>query len=211
MNTPVKICGIKTPEALKAAIDSGARYIGFVFYAPSPRNITLDTAASLARAIPTSVRAVGLFVDPTDEELERILSSVSLDMIQLHGGESPGRIAEIKARHHLPVMKAIRISTAADLENITAYEAAADWLLFDAKVSEEQGGTGHSFDWSILKSREFSKPWMLAGGLNADNVAAALSILSPNALDISSGVESVHGQKDASKITAFMSAVKAAS
>lgn len=208
MSTPVKICGITDPEGLNAAISNGARYIGFVFYEPSPRNLSFDTAWNLARAVPTGVRSVGLFVDPTDEQLERILTGVQLDMIQLHGNESPGRIAEIKSKYQMPIIKAIRVASADDLDNLAGFEASADWLLFDAKVDGEQGGTGHSFDWNILKNRSFKKPWMLSGGLNADNVADALSILSPTAIDISSGVEATRGQKDPAKIAAFMQAVQ---
>ena len=206
----VKICGLSTPETLKAAIDAGARYVGFVFYAPSPRNVSFDTAWNLARAVPTGVRSVGLFVDPSDEELEKILTGIQLDMIQLHGDETPGRVAEIKAKYAMPVMKAIRVASAADLEGLEGYEAAADWLLFDAKIDGEQGGTGHSFDWNILKDRAFTKPWMLGGGLNADNIGEALSILSPDAVDVSSGVEIARGVKEAGKIKAFIDAVKAA-
>jgi len=217
MTTPVKICGLKDPENLQAAIDAGARYVGFVFYEPSPRNVTFDIAWNLARAVPTGVRSIGLFVNPTDEQLERILTGVQLDMIQLHGDETPGRIAEIKARYNMPIIKAIRVASASDLDNLDGFEAAADWLLFDAKIDSAGadktmlGGTGHSFDWNLLKGWKFKKPWMLSGGLNADNVGEALSALSPTALDISSGVEITRGQKDAGKIAEFMTAVRAAS
>ena len=205
--TAVKICGLSEPNTLQTSIEAGARFVGFVFYPPSPRNLSFDTAWNLARAVPTGVRSVGLFVDPTDEELERIVTGIQLDMIQLHGNESPGRIAEIKSRYAMPIMKAIRVRDASDLENLDGFEAA-DWLLFDAKSDKAPGGTGESFDWNLLAGREFSRPWMLSGGLTIDNVAEALSILKPDAVDISSGVESAPGEKDPAKIKAFITAVK---
>ncbi len=208
----VKICGISDPENLQAAIKSGARYVGFVFYPASPRNVSFDIAWNLARAVPTGVRSVGLFVNPTDDELEHVLTGIQLDMVQLHGDESPGRIAEIKGRYAMPVMKAIRVANPEDLKGLDGFESAADWLLFDAKPegADLPGGTGHSFDWNILAGRTFKKPWMLGGGLDAENVGEALSILSPDAVDVSSGVEKSRGIKDPDKITAFIKAVHAA-
>lgn len=206
--TAIKICGLSTPVTLACAIESGARYIGFVFYPPSPRHVEIDTAKELGLQIPTGVRAVGLFVNPTDEQLENTLGKVGLDMIQLHGDETPARVTEIKDKTKMPVMKAIRVATESDLDNIEDFEAAADWLLFDAKSPDKYGGTGHSFDWNILKGKTFSRPWMLGGGLNADNVGEALSILSPDAVDVSSGVESTKGVKDIEKIKAFINATK---
>jgi len=205
---PVKICGLKDPENLEAAVRGGARYVGFVFYPPSPRHLSFDIAWNLARAVPTGVRSVGLFVDPDDAQLAEIVTGVQLDMIQLHGDETPARVAEIKARYAMPVMKAIRVASADDLANVADYEAVADWLLFDAKPdgADLPGGTGESFDWNILAGREFQKPWMLSGGLTAANVQEALSILTPDALDISSGVEITRGQKDPAKIKAFIEA-----
>ncbi len=231
--TAVKICGLSEAKTLNAAIKAGARYIGFVLYPPSPRHVEIDTAKELALQIPTGVRAVGLFVDPTDEQLEQTLGKVQLDMIQLHGDEPPARVAEIKNRFHMPLMKAIRVSSADDLDGVPEYETVADWLLFDSKPNmppprkrgptntgkdprlraestDLPGGTGHSFDWNILSGRTFSKPWMLGGGLNTGNIPEALSILSPNALDVSSGVESARGVKDETKIKAFIEAAKAA-
>lgn len=208
--TAVKICGLSEPETLQTAIDAGARYVGFVFYPPSPRHVSFDIAWNLARAVPTGVRSVGLFVDPSDEELERVVTGIQLDMIQLHGNESPGRIAEIKSKYAMPVMKAIRVRDESDLDTIEGFEAAADWLLFDAKSDKAPGGTGERFDWSLLAGRTFSKPWMLSGGLDAGNIGQALSVLSPDALDISSGVETAPGQKDSAKIKTFIDAVKAA-
>lgn len=207
--TAVKICGISEPETLQAAIGAGARFIGFVFYPPSPRNVAPDIAASLARKVPTGIRAVGLFADPDNALLERVVGSVPLDMIQLHGEESPARTAEIRTQFAMPVMKAIRLAAPQDLASVPDYEDAADWLLFDTKTeSPLRGGTGHAFDWNILKGRGFRKPWMLGGGLNAGNVGEALSLLTPDAVDVSSGVESVRGIKDAAKIRAFIAAVR---
>ena len=208
--TDVKICGLSTPETLNVAVTSGARFVGFVFYPPSPRNVSFDTAWNLARAVPTGVRSVGLFVNPDDEQLERIVTGIQLDMIQLHGDETPGRINEIKQRFAMPVIKAIRVASEDDLADVTGFEAAADWLLFDAKPPNATlpGGTGESFDWNILKNREFKKPWMLSGGLDEKNIKEALNILKPNAVDISSGVESAPGVKDPEKIKAFIEAAK---
>jgi phosphoribosylanthranilate isomerase len=206
--TKIKICGITDSENLRAALDAGAKYIGFVFYKNSPRNIEPQAAWKLSREIPDDVTTVGLFVNPTDKELNTVLSSVKLDLIQLHGDETPMRIIEIKASYNIPVMKAIRIAGQNDLENISKFEKAADWLLFDAKIEGEQGGTGKSFDWNLLRERTFFKPWMLSGGLNAGNVAQALNILHPDAVDVSSGVEKEHGIKDPAKIRIFIDIVK---
>ena len=208
--TAVKICGLSDPQNLQTAIDAGTRFVGFVFYEPSPRNVSFDTAWNLARAVPTSLRSVGLFVDPDDELLERVLTRIQLDMVQLHGNETPGRVAEIKDKYKMEVMKAIRVREESDLEGIEGFEAAADWLLFDSKPEKATlpGGTGHSFDWSLLEGRTFSKPWMLGGGLSPENVGDAIKQLSPNAVDVSSGVESAPGQKDPAKIKAFIEAVK---
>jgi len=204
--TAVKICGLSTPETLNAAIEAGARYIGFVFYEASPRNVSFDTAWNLARTVPTGVRSVGLFVDPSDEELERIATGIQLDMIQLHGNETPERVAEIKERYAMQVMKAIRVREEKDLKTVTQYEAVADWLLFDSKPEKATlpGGTGHTFDWNLLKGKTFSKPWMLGGGLTPENVGDAIAQLSPTAVDVSSGVESTPGQKDTAKIKTFI-------
>lgn len=209
MTTQAKICGIKTPEALNAAIECRARYIGFVFYPPSPRHIEIDTARELAIMLPTGVRGVGLFVDPTDEELDAVLGKVQLDMIQLHGAETPARVSEIKQKYQMPIIKAFPVREAADIDQARKYKDA-DWYLFDAKSSDPSmpGGTGHSFDWALLAGKSFDKSWMLSGGLSPENVGDALSVLKPNAVDVSSGVESTRGVKDTNKIRAFIEAVK---
>ena len=206
--TEVKICGLKDSENLKAAIDAGAGFVGFVFFESSPRNIDFHTAANLRQLTPENVKAVGLFVNPSNADLEKFAVGLRLDMIQLHGEETPDRIMDIKRAFGIPVMKAIRIGDKTDLEQLDEFLPVADWLLFDVKVEGEHGGTGKSFDWSLLRRRKIEKPWMLSGGLNAGNVASALGILRPKAVDVSSGVEIERGVKDAAKIRAFIKAAK---
>ena len=211
MSVQVKICGIKTEVALDAALEGGADFIGFVFFPASPRNVDLETAQKLCAVIPSEVKRVGLFVDPSDEELQKVLECVQLDMLQLHGKETPERVREIKKSTGLPVMKAFSVSTAADVVRAYTYTDAADWYVFDAKAPEGfdvPGGTGETFDWALLAEEDFDKPWMLSGGLTAENVENALMILSPDAVDVSSGVEAVRGQKDPAKIKAFLAAAK---
>lgn len=205
----VKICGIRDLAALKAAADAGAAYAGFVFYPKSPRNVEIENAANLVRQTPLTT--VGLFVDPDDETLQRVLAEVPLKMIQLHGTETPARVAAIKAQYKLPVMKALRIAAVADLAASTEYASVADWLLFDAKVEGTVGGTGQAFDWSVMDGFKSPRPWMLAGGLNPENVTSAVIKLRPDAVDVSSGVESAPGVKDACKISAFIESVRHAS
>ncbi|TWB54550.1 phosphoribosylanthranilate isomerase [Nitrospirillum viridazoti] len=212
MPVKAKICGINHPEALKAAVEGGARYIGLVFFAKSPRNVSLPLAAELARMVPTGVRTVGLFVDPTDEFIDQALAQVPLDLIQLHGEETPERVAAIRAAHRLPVMKALKVETAADLDAASAYEPVADILLFDAKPPKGAilpGGNGVSFDWTLLTGRQWAKPWMLSGGLAPDTVAEAIRISGAEAVDVSSGVEDRPGHKDPALIRAFLDAVRA--
>ncbi len=209
--TRVKICGIIDSENLLAACQAGAHFIGFVFYPPSPRAILPKLAGQLIRQIPTGIKSVGLFVDPTDDDLQMTLDESPVDMIQLHGHESPMRCAAIKDRFGLPVLKALPIRIAADIEAAYDYEDKVDWLLFDAKPESNDslpGGTGKQFDWGLLENKKFKKPWMLSGGLDANHVKEALSRLAPDAVDVSSGVESKRGVKDAKKITEFIMAVK---
>ena len=209
--TLVKICGVKTPEALQAAIDAEADFIGFVFYARSPRNLLPAQAASLTSRVPGHIKTVGLFVDSTDDEISAVLKVAKLDILQLHGSETPQRIAQVKAQFGLPVMKAIKIAAPEDLISIGAVQSVADWVLFDAKVDEKSllpGGNGVAFDWQLLKNLKITKPWMLSGGLNARNIEAALSALTPDAIDVSSGVEDAPGVKNAAKIREFIELVK---
>ncbi len=208
MSIDVKICGIRSPEVLDTAVAGGARYVGLVFYPPSPRAIGPIEAAALARRVPTGVRTVGLFVEPEDELLESVLGQVPLDMIQLHGGETPGRIAQIKAAISTPVMKAIRVATASDLDGLPDYEAVVDMLLFDAKpppnVTALPGGNGVPFDWTILAGRQWSRPWMLSGGLTATNLAESVRTTGAGAVDVSSGVEDRPGHKVPEMVAEFL-------
>lgn len=210
MAIEVKICGVSTPEAIRAAVEGGARYVGFVFYPKSPRAVTPELARQLALTIPTGIRAVGLFVDPDDDLLERVLGTVPLDLIQLHGSETPERVAEIRRRWSIPVMKAIRIGGPADVESAAAYEGVADRLLFDARpptnVASLPGGNGLAFDWSLVAGRRWLTPWMLSGGLSAENVAEAIRATGATAVDVSSGVEDRPGHKTSERIRAFLEA-----
>ncbi len=197
-----------------AASEAGARYVGLNFYPPSSRYVTPDIAAELTRNAPTALKLVGLWVDPTDEELENILSRVPLDLIQLHGNEPPARVAEIKARYLLPVIKAVAVATTADITAARIYENVTDYLLFDTKtignVAAMPGGSGLKFDWTILKGQKFSVPWFLAGGLNPTNIAEAIHITGAKYIDCSSGVEARLGLKDAELIQKFIAAVRMA-
>lgn len=204
----VKICGLNAPDGVKAAVEGGARYIGFVFYPPSPRAVSPTLAAELVRLLPTTVRAVGLFVEPSDEEIDEVVASVPLDMIQLHGDEMPARVREIRDTFTMPVMKAIRVADPADVDAAHAYEEVADRLLFDAKppknVAALPGGNGIPFDWPILAGRNWSRPWMLSGGLSGDNLAEAVARSGARAVDVSSGVETRPGHKDPELIRRFL-------
>lgn len=209
--TLIKICGLKTPEAIDAAVNAGAHFLGFVFFAKSPRNVTPEEAAALIGRVPSHVKTVGLFVDPSDEEISRVLERARLDILQLHGSETPQRIAEIKSRFSLPVIKAVKISAPEDLIMLGPAQAVADWILFDAKAHEKSdlpGGNGIVFDWQLLKGLKVTKPWMLSGGLHADNIKVALDALTPDAVDVSSGVEDLPGMKNPVKIREFIEIVK---
>ncbi|SMH56955.1 phosphoribosylanthranilate isomerase [Azospirillum agricola] len=213
MTVLTKICGLSEPESLRAAVTGGARYVGFVFYPPSPRAVAPSLAAELARLVPTGVRSVGLFVDPDDEFLEHVVSQVPLDLIQLHGKETPRRIAEVKARYQIPVMKAVKVGGPEDLTAALDIAEVADRLLFDAKppakVSALPGGNGIAFDWTLLAGRSWPKPWMLSGGLTPENVAEAVRVTGATELDVSSGVEDRPGHKDPALVRAFLSAAAA--
>ncbi len=211
MPVEVKICGLKTAETVEAAVLGGARYVGFVFFGPSPRNLDGAQAARLASLVPAGVAKVGLFVEPGDVILDSILGEVDLDMVQLHGSESPGRVAAVKALTGCAVIKAVPLSGPADLESARAFEGAADRLLFDAKPAHGEetgrpGGNALSFDWSLLAGQDFALPWMLAGGLDAGNLAQAMAESGADTVDISSGVEDGPGEKNADKIKAFLAA-----
>jgi len=214
MSVQAKICGLSTGDALHAAIRGGARFVGFVFYPASRRNVTPELAAALASLVPEGVTRAGLFVDPTDALLAAVLERAPIDLLQLHGSEDPRRVAEIKARFGRPVMKAIPIAAPEDPDAAVPYLDVADWLLFDAKPPRGDpkalpGGNGLAFDWQLLGGRRWSKPWMLSGGLTAKNVAEAVGATHARAVDVSSGVEIRPGIKDLGKIGEFLERVGA--
>lgn len=207
----IKICGLSTPPTLEAAIAAGADMAGFVFFPPSPRNISVETARALATIAQARVQKVALMVDADDEAIGAIVDALRPDWLQLHGREAPARAADIRVRFGLPVMKAIGVSIAADLAVVAAYEPVVDRILFDAKPPKGAvlpGGNGNAFDWTILRDAQIRKPWMLSGGLDASNVAEALRISGARAVDVSSGVESAPGVKDAGRIAAFIAAAR---
>ncbi|MFC4255453.1 phosphoribosylanthranilate isomerase [Altererythrobacter xixiisoli] len=210
--TETKICGIKTEAALTACIEARADYCGFNFYPPSPRFLPLADAARLSAQAAGRIQRVALFVDASDAVIAETLAAAAIDAIQLHGHETPARLAEVKARFGLPVWKALPIATAADVEQAADYRGLADLLLFDAKTPKGAlpGGMGLSFDWSLLSAQRVAGPWGLAGGLSADNVADAIRQTGTRLVDTSSGVESAPGEKDPDKIRAFCRAVHAA-
>jgi len=207
----VKICGLTRPEHVCAAVEAGAGYIGLVFFPKSPRNVDLKVAAGLALEVPPGVAKVALVVNADDALLDDITAKVPLDMIQLHGSESPERVAEIRARYGLPVMKAVGIAEAADLAKLDAYMPVADQILVDAKPpkgAEVPGGMGVPFDWRLIAGRHWPKPWMLAGGLTPGNVARAIRLTGARQVDVSSGVEHAPGEKDEAQIRAFIAAAE---
>lgn len=213
MKPLVKICGLKTPEAIKAAIDNGAQYIGFIFFAKSPRHLSIEKAELLRPLVKKPVKLVAVTVDADDELLSDIVAHVKPDILQLHGHESPERVKELATTYGLPVIKAFSIREQSDFDQVSAYRGIADMFLFDAKApkgSQLPGGNGVSFDWSLLKSLDEDSQTVLSGGLNAQNVEEAIRIASPDILDVSSGVESAPGVKDTKLIEGFFDSVKKA-
>jgi phosphoribosylanthranilate isomerase len=211
MPLAVKICGLTTAAAVAAAVRHGARYVGFVFYRPSRRNVTPGLAAALAAIVPPGVTRTGLFVDADDETLAEVLEKTPLDLLQFHGEESAERVAAVKRRFGKPVMKAIPVAAEADLDRAQAYYGAADLLLFDAKAPRDApvpGGNGLVFDWELLGGRRWPVPWMLSGGLTPDNLGEAVRITHATSVDVSSGVERAPGVKDPEKIAAFLARAK---
>ena len=207
----VKICGLKTPGDVAAVAAAGAAYAGFNFFPKSPRFVTPETARALALAAPEGLCKVALVVDAEDAVLDAIVAEVPLDMLQLHGHESPARVAEIKARYGLPVMKVIGVATETDLAPLLDYQLVADQILIDAKAPKDAvlpGGNGLTFDWRLLVGRKWLKPWMLAGGLTPDNVSQAIQLTGARQVDVASGVESAPGVKDAARIAAFVEATQ---
>ncbi|WP_417209149.1 phosphoribosylanthranilate isomerase [Antarctobacter sp.] len=212
-DTRVKICGLRRPEDVDAVVAAGASYAGFVFFPKSPRHVSVSVARELAVRAPVGLAKVALVVNPSDDLLEEITGVVPLDMIQLHGSEPPDRVAEVRARWGLPVMKAVGVAEAADLDSLVLYQRVADQILVDAKPpkgADLPGGNGLAFDWRLIAGRRWSRPWLLAGGLTPENVGRAVAMTGAAQVDVSSGVESAPGIKDAVKISDFVDAAKAA-
>jgi len=213
MKLQIKICGLTDARGVTAAVDAGANLVGFVFFRRSPRYVSREMAAELASLVPRGVKKVGLFVNPTDAELEKTLKAGRLDMIQLHGKETPARVDAVRMLSGLPVMKALGIETPKDLIDAKAYSEHANWLMFDAKPPKDAtrpGGNAVAFDWKLMASYTGKTPWFLAGGLTRANVARAIVESGARLVDVSSGVESGPGVKSPAKIRAFIKAAKAA-
>jgi phosphoribosylanthranilate isomerase len=212
MDIRVKICGLTRPEDVAAVAAAGAQYAGFVFFEKSPRNVNIETARALALEAPVGLAKVALVVDADDAELDAIVGAVPLDMLQLHGHESPERVSEVRARYGLPVMKAVGVADVEDMAQIALYEEVADQLLIDAKPpkgADLPGGNGLAFDWRLLSGRKYwRKPWMLAGGLTPQNVRQAAQMTGARQVDVSSGVEAGAGVKDARRIAEFVAALR---
>jgi phosphoribosylanthranilate isomerase len=211
MSTKVKICGLKTEAALEAALAGGADYVGFVFFPPSPRNVAPATAKALAARARGRAKVVALMVDPDDALIDEVVAAVAPDILQLHGQETPERVARIRARWGIPVMKAIPVETADDARAARRFSPAADLILFDARApadSTRPGGNGAPFDWRLLLGIEGEVPFVLSGGLTPDNVAEAIRLTGAGVVDVSSGVESRPGEKDPDLIGRFLRAAK---
>ena len=209
----VKYCGLSRPEDVSAAAAARAAYVGFVFFPPSPRHLELVRAAALALSVPPGVVKVALTVDADDAALDALLAQVPVDMLQLHGSDTPARVPAVKARSRLPVMKAVGVSGAGDLAALDTYAQVADQILVDAKPPKDgplPGGNGLAFDWRLIAGRRWPVPWMLAGGLTLANVAEAIARTGARQVDVASGVESAPGVKDPARIRAFVAAARAA-
>jgi phosphoribosylanthranilate isomerase len=213
MSVLVKICGLKTLEALDAALAAGADMVGFVFFPPSPRHLGFEQARALGERVQGRAKKVALSVDAHDNDLGQFIDALKPDMLQLHGTETPERVSTVRGRFGLPVMKAIPVEQRADLSPIHLYANVADWILFDARAPRDAtrpGGLGKTFDWKLLEHMTLSVPFMLSGGLDANNVAEAVRVTRPRAVDVSSGVERAPGEKDSDKIREFVRAARAA-
>ena len=212
MSVLTKICGITDEHAMHAAVENGASFVGLVFYPPSPRSLDSISASRLVSLVPPSIKKVGLFVNPVNNQLNKVLNDVSLDLIQLHGEETPDRCNDIRKIFGLPIMKVIKVANIYDIENVGDYYEVVDWLMFDAKAPDSMdnalpGGNAIKFDWSLLAGRAWPLPWMLAGGLNSENVGTAVAESGALIVDVSSGVESSPGEKDPLKIEKFLQTV----
>jgi phosphoribosylanthranilate isomerase len=213
MSVLIKICGLKTPAALDAALEGGADLVGFVFFPHSPRHIGFEAARMLGERVQNRARKVAVSVDANDELLKQCVAALKPDILQLHGRESPERVAVIRSRFGLPVMKAIPISQRSDVSSVHYYAKVADQLMFDARAPREAsrpGGHGKAFDWHLLENLALDVPFMLSGGLDAGNVEEALRITRADGVDVSSGVERAPGEKDVDLIRAFISAARGA-
>ena len=212
--TKAKICGLSTPQSVTAALDGGAAFLGFVFFARSPRNLTPEAAAQLVAPLRQGpVKTVAVTVDPDDALIDRLMATMKPDLIQVHGRETPSRVREIAQRSGTGVIKAFSVSASSDVDQAGAFDTVAEHLMFDAKPIEGSvlpGGTGARFDWSLLAGRRFSRPHFLAGGLDPWNVGEAIKASGAPLVDVSSGVERGPGLKDPALITAFLDAVKRA-
>lgn len=209
MSVSVKICGLNSRAGLEAAVNNGARYVGFIFYPPSPRYVEPEDAAQLAALVPPHITKVGVFVDPDPVQIDDTLLQVPLDMLQLHGTESPRNMDELRQTFRLPLIKAIKVAEAADLDFARGFEGHVDYLMFDAKPPADQpgllpGGNALSFDWRLLGGRSWKTPWFLSGGLHAGNLVEAIRESGASLIDVSSGVEARPGLKDPDKIAEFL-------
>ena len=207
----VKICGITPADAADAVVRAGADFAGLMFHPKSSRNVDLAQATALAERMRGRVRLVAVASDPSDETLGAVIGAVRPDLIQLHGTETAARVGAIHSRFGVPVMKVMSVATADDLAGLAAYEDAADMMMFDAKApagATREGGHGAAFDWQILRARKFQKPWLLAGGLNAENVARAIRACEAPGVDVSSSLETAPGKKSPELIAAFVSAAR---
>ena len=207
----VKICGLRDAAGVAAAVDAGAAYIGLMFFAKSPRNVSLAQARALALLVPMGIAKVAVMVDPDDAFLDDLVAQVPLDMLQLHGHETPARVAAVKARSGLPVMKVVGVADASDLAELDIYARVADQILVETKPSKDAvlpGGNGLPFDWRLIAGRRWPVPWMLAGGLRTANVAEAIRLTGARQVDVSSGVETAPGVKDAGMIRDFVTAAR---
>jgi phosphoribosylanthranilate isomerase len=212
MSLLVKICGLSTRETLQTALEAGADMVGFVFFPPSPRHLSLELGRDLGRQVKGRALKVALTVDADDATLDNIMDALSPDVFQLHGKESVARLRDIKQRFGRPVMKAVPVATSADLAVLPGYAAVADRILFDARAPKDAtrpGGLGEPFDWHLLENLDLKLPYMVSGGLHADNLAEALRVTRAGGVDVSSGVESAPGAKDPEMIKAFIRAARA--
>jgi phosphoribosylanthranilate isomerase len=213
MSIKAKICGVSTPEAVRAALDGGATWLGFVFFPKSPRHLSLEAAARLSEPVRGRAKVVALAVDPADSLVDDIARALKPDLIQLHGKETPSRVREIGVRAQTGIIKALAVSEASDVDRARDYETVVEHLMFDARPPKDAplpGGTGGRFDWTLLAGRRFDRPWFLAGGLDPWNLAEAVQQSGARLVDVSSGVERGPGLKDPALITAFLDAAKRA-